>query len=158
MTRKKRSQATTTPGVFRWFRNWIALKEGGFHHEWRICRVLANGQVEVYGPVLTLDADSRYLLHAIWGSEIQLPPEAALSSALSLTPNRNRQKRRNPQADNSLVEQTLQPGPKALAVAEGIVDAFIGTVPALADFYRDRPAERDAVIRQIAVAIQAAMG
>jgi hypothetical protein len=157
MTKKKRPEATTSAGEFRWFRNWIALKEGGHHHEWRIARLLLNGQVEVYGPVLTLDADNRYLDRVIWGPTIIPPPAEEAASSVSLVPSRNRQKRRNPQSASSHAEEIIGAGSKALTVAQGIVDAFVETVPVLDAYYGQRAGDRDALIRRLARLIEEAM-
>jgi hypothetical protein len=148
MKKPKQPEATTPAEGFVWFKNFIRLRGGGYHFEWRIARVL-DGQVEVYGPVLTLDPDDRYLHRAIWGPAISPPPTEDVAAALSLVPGRNRQQRKLREGDGPVPE-------KLLAVARRITLAFVGSSDDLRSLYADAPHKLEEVIQRVAGLIQAA--
>jgi hypothetical protein len=148
MRKRQRSRTATPPDGFRWFRNWIALKTGGYHYEWRIARLVA-GQVEVYGPVLTLDADDRYLHRVIWGPAI-IPPSVEGTEELALSLVQGRHRSRPHRQDASDVPE------KFLAVARRITAAFVETSDDLRTLYANSPERLEEVIRRVAVLIQEA--
>lgn len=136
--------------TFLWFRNWIALKRGGYHYEWRIARIV-DDQVEVYGSVLTLDADNAYLHRAIWGPTISPPPvEGTEELALSRAPDQRHRSQPHRQNAGEVPE-------KLLAVARQITMAFVASSDDLGAMYATAPEKLEEVIQRVAGLIRTTM-
>jgi hypothetical protein len=65
-----------------WFRNFVGLKEGGYHFEWRIARVTGD-DVLILGHSKPIKRTDRYFDRAWWGEEIVMPPVTSSSGCSS---------------------------------------------------------------------------
>lgn len=146
MGRKRRSvDPGRLPDGHYWFRNFLDLRGGGHVDVWKMAEVV-GGKVRLIGMTAEWEQDCDFLRHAIWVRAEPPPVEGGVGGAVRVDTGVRQGNRIAPA--NRDDERRLTR--RILALAEGIVDAFIETHDSTAVYYACHPEKRSELVAQIA--------